>query len=141
MKNKTNLVGFGLLALGAFLTIGTVWLFPTCGPMESGAWMKCHWSGQVVVGIGIVLAVLAAAYLLIPSPPLRAGLSLAIIPIGLFNIATLNHLIGLCGKAEMQCRAVTQPAVTIISAAVILLGAANTVWLLRSERRKKTEVL
>ena len=99
--------------------------------------MKCHWSGQATIGIGVVSAVLAVAYLLIASPSVRAGLSLAVTPIGLLNIAILNGLIGLCGHAEMQCRAVTQPAVTILSAAVILLGAANAAWILRTERRTK----
>lgn len=137
MKNKNNLVGIGLLASGLFLSAGTAWLFPTCDPMENGSWMKCHWSGQATIGIGVVIAVLAVAYLLIASPSVRAGLSLAVTPIGLLNIAILNGLIGLCGHAEMQCRAVTQPAVTILSAAVILLGAANAAWILRTERRKK----
>lgn len=140
MKNKNDLVGVAFLLLGALLSAGTKWLFPPCSPTENGSWMKCHWAGQVSIGIGIVLVSLAVAYLLISSRPARAGVSLAVIPIGLFDLATQYGLIGLCGKAAMQCRAVTQPAVTIISVAAIVLGAANTLWTLRAERRKKAEV-
>lgn len=137
MKNKNNLVGLGLLLLGVLLALGTKWLFPTCDPTESGTWMKCHWSGQVSIGIGAVIAVLAVVFLLVPSRFVRAGLSLAAVPIGLFNLAAVYGLIGLCGSAMMRCRAVTQPGVTILSLAVILLGAANGIRSLGAEHRKK----
>lgn len=132
MKNKNHFVGVGLLLLSILLAAGITWLFPVCGPKEDGSWMRCHWSGQTIFGIGIVLAALAIAYLLIPSRSVRAGLSLSVIPIGLLNLAVLNGLIGLCGKAEMQCRAVTQPAVTIISVILVILGIANGLFLLRA---------
>lgn len=137
MKDRNNLIGLGLFISGLLLSAGTAWLFPTCGPKSDGAWMKCHWSGQAVIGTGVVLTLLAIVYLLVSSKPFRAGLSVSAILVGMFNLAVLNGLIGLCGMADMQCRAVTQPAVTIISAIVILISAFNTAWILASERRKK----
>lgn len=136
MKSRNFVVGIGFVILGGLLSAGTKWIFPTCGPMESGAWMKCHWSGQVTIGIGIVIAVLGIVYAAAADPAIRAGLSLSVIPVALLDIAVLNGLIGLCGNAEMQCRAVTKPAATIISAGIIVLGAVNAVWLLRNKRRR-----
>lgn len=110
VKNKNNLVGIGFLLLGGLLSAGTAWLFPVCGPLEDGKWMNCHWSGQVTIGIGVVIGVIALVYLALPDRQLRAGLSLALIPVSVLDIAVLNGVIGLCGRAEMQCRAVTRPA-------------------------------
>lgn len=135
MKSKNALVGVGFLILGALLSAGTAWLFPACGPKDDGSWMKCHWSGRVTIGIGVAVLVLALAYLFLSDRQVRAGLSLAAIPVGLLNIAVLNGLIGLCGRAEMQCRAIMNPIVTILDAAVILLGLANALWLLRAQRK------
>lgn len=136
-KNKNNIVGVALLVLGLLLSAGTARLFPVCGPKENGAWMKCHWSSQAIIGVGVVLVVLAAAYLLSPRRLVRSGISLAVLPIGLLAAAIPNGLIGLCGNAEMQCRATTQPAVTILSIAVAVLGAANAFWLLGAEYKGK----
>lgn len=137
MKSKNNLVGIGFLILGSLLSAGTAWLFPTCGPMEDGTWMKCHWAGQVTIGIGVVIAVVSLAYLILFNRQVRAGFSLVLIPVAILNIAVLNSVIGLCGKAEMQCRAITKPAVTIIDALIITLGIVNAVWLLRIEQKQK----
>lgn len=129
---KHRIYGFALLALSLLLTVGTAILFPTCGPAENGAWMKCHWSGQAVIGAGIVLSALAAAYLLIPQNLIRLGFSIAAIPAGLFILAIPNGLIGLCGKSGMQCRAVTQPAVTVLSIAVVIFSVVNILFLLKT---------
>lgn len=137
MKNKNNLVGIGFLLLGGLLSAGTAWLFPVCGPLEDGKWMNCHWSGQVTIGIGVVIGVIALVYLALPDRQLRAGLSLALIPVSVLDIAVLNGVIGLCGRAEMQCRAVTRPAVTILDGAVILLSMANAAWIFYAGRKKK----
>lgn len=136
MKSKNGLVGIALLLLGILLSAGATWLFPTCGPMQDGSWMKCHWSGQMTIGIGIVITALAIAYLLLPQKYVRAGLSISVVAIALLDLAVLNGLIGLCEKATMQCRAVTKPAATIISGIVIVLGVADAIWLLRKENGK-----
>lgn len=139
MKNKNNIIGIAFLVLSVLLSAGAAWLFPTCGPMKDGSWMKCHWSGQTVIGIGAVLAVLSIAYFIVPQRLAKAGLSLAIVPVGLLAIAIPSGLIGVCSKAEMQCRAVFQPAVTIISIVIVLLAAANAIWLFRAEHKKETD--
>jgi hypothetical protein len=139
VKNKDNIFGIIFLVLGALLSAGTAWIFPVCGPKDDGSWMKCHWSSQALIGIGVVLVVLAVAYLIVPQRHAKAGMSLAIIPVGLFAIAVPNGLIGLCGMAEMQCRATTQPAVTIISAAIVLLAAFNAIRLFRMEPKRETD--
>jgi hypothetical protein len=138
MKRKNSLVGIAFLALGILLSAGTAWLFPTCGPKEDGSWMKCHWSGQVTIGIGIVIVVIALAYLFFSDDRIRAGLSLVIIPVGALEITVLNGLIGLCGMAEMQCRAVTKPAATIIVVVLVLIAIVNAVWLLNQRPYRQT---
>lgn len=133
---KKNLFGAVILALSAFLTAGSAWIFPACGPKSDGSWMRCHWSQQAVIGIGIVLVILSIAYLILSQRSVKAVLSLAIVPVGLLAIAVPQGLIGLCGMPGMQCRAVFQPAVTIISIVIVLLAAVNAFLLLKAERKR-----
>lgn len=130
---KSKIFGIILLIIGLLQSAGTAWLFPTCPPMENGSYMKCHWMGQSVIGVGLVLIVIAFIYIGVNQPLIRAGLSLSMIPIGLFTIAIAIVLIGVCGMAKMQCHAVTLPAVTILGGITVLLGVANTVYLLHSK--------
>lgn len=136
MKDKNNFVGAVLFLLALLLTAGTAYLFPTCGPMENGSWMKCHWSGQTVIGSGVVLLVQSASYLVLKSHPIRAGISFSIVPTALLALAIPNEVIGVCSNVEMQCRAVTQPAVTILSIVIALVGTVNAFWLVRHPHKR-----
>lgn len=140
MKSKNDWVGVAFLALGALLSAGTAWWFPTCGPTEEGKWMSCHWAGRATIGLGLVIVAVALLYLIFRARDVRAGLSLALIPVGALGLWVLNGLIGLCARADMQCRALTKPAASILLGGVVLLAAANAALLLRgAQRREKTE--
>ena len=53
-----------VLALSAVITVGSVSLLGPC-VHEDGSFGSCHWAGQALLGIGLLLAVLSLAALLV----------------------------------------------------------------------------
>jgi hypothetical protein len=127
---KGNIIGFILLAVGLLQSLGTLWLFPTCGAKADGSYMKCHWSGQTLIALGAVVTVTALIYLFAKRKSVRGGIALSVIPVGLMTIAVPNFLIGVCGMPNMQCHAITLPANTIIGAVSVALGVISSIYLL-----------
>ncbi|MDR0653083.1 MAG: DUF4418 family protein, partial [Synergistaceae bacterium] len=62
----------------------------------------------------------------------RLGLSVAVILSGILALSLPAALIGGCAMETMPCRAVTFPALTVISILTIAGFAANTVYLYRA---------
>ena len=122
MKNKIGAMDIVLLLLSAVLLIGVLTVFAPCGPKEDGSWMTCHWAGRAVAGAAAALTVIAALRPIARNA--RLGLDLAMLPISLLTLLLPGKLIGLCMMAEMRCRSVMTPAVTVLS---LLIAAAAAI--------------
>lgn len=123
MEKKNRRIGAAdllLLCVSAVFFIGMLTVFGPCGPKEDGTWMTCHWAGQAVAGIAAVLLCLAAAHGIAGDPGVKAGLSIAIIPLSALAIVIPGNLIGMCMMDTMRCHAVMKPAVLLCSALMIL---------------------
>lgn len=123
---------FILPVLALTLLLGLIFAFGPCGPKEDGGWMTCHWAGQALKGIAALELALALLHL-IPAPSQRKiGFDLALIGTAVLAICIPGHLIGLCMMADMRCRSVMTPAVTVLS--VLLIAASLADILLRRNR-------
>lgn len=100
--------------------------------MADGRWMKCHWTGQAEIGVGILVILLGGALIFFPDNKVRLGLSIAVLLSGILALLLPHVLIGGCAMETMNCRAVTFPALTVISILTIAGFAANTVYLYRA---------
>ena len=112
------------LLLSAVIAAGSVSFLGPC-VHEDGSFGPCHWAGQAMLGIGLLLAVLSLTALLVKDGRLRAGLLFAAAAAAILGIFVPGTLIGLCGMATMRCRAVMRPAMTLLCAlttASCLLG-------------------
>ena len=87
---------------------------------EDGSFGACHWAGRGLLGVGALLAVLAALALALPK--CRQGLFLAMVPASALGVLTPGTLIAICQMETMRCRMVMRPA-SIILCALALLGA------------------
>jgi hypothetical protein len=96
--------------------------------------MKCFWTGRAASGIGGVIAVIGILLFIFKDKRTRIGLLLALIPVGIYTVLIPNLLIGVCGGAHMNCRALALPAITIIGAAVSVFSVANAFWLFKSDK-------
>ena len=59
---RDKIIGVIFIALGILVALTPCVIAPTCGPMENGMFMKCHWMGSAVMGSGVMMAILGCAY-------------------------------------------------------------------------------
>ena len=94
----------------------------SCPVMPDGRFMVCHWAGQAVLGVGIVLVVLSLLHLAFKNDGMKLGLDLAVIANAVLLLMIPNRLIHLCMKNHMQCHTVMEPFVLIMG--VLMIAAA-----------------
>lgn len=119
-----------LAAVAAILAVvAAVGVRTFIGPCvhEDGAFGPCHFAGQAVLGISVLIAAEGAAAALIKSGGTRRGLMMAMSASSVLAMLTPGILIGLCKMDTMRCRAVMRPSVMAIFAltcVISLFGAA-----------------
>ena len=135
MKHTINraLTGGAFTILGLLTAIGPQTIFAVCDAMD-GKYMKCHWTAQAELGNGVIIAILGFL-LFLSSEKVRVGLQAALLLLSLQTILLPNLLIGMCGGNHMSCRALTLPALDVIGAVSIVIGAVNLIYLLRIKDR------
>ena len=101
------------LVLSAVTAAGSVSFLGPC-VHEDGSFGACHWAGQAMLGIGLLLAVLSLTALLVKDGRVRAGILFAAAAAAVLGIFVPGTLIRLCGMATMRCRAVMRPAMTLL---------------------------
>ena len=124
-KKKISVLDVVLPAVGLAFLLGALFVFGPCGPKEDGSWMTCHWAGQAVTGVAALLLVLELVRLFVGDNRVKLGLDIAAIPAALLAALIPGHLIRLCMMADMRCRSVMSPAVTVFSVLMIVLSAAD----------------
>ena len=126
MKNKRSLAfGIILTVLSACDLIGMLTFLAPCGPKEDGSWMTCHWAGQALIALAILLAVFSVIHLVVPSPRTKQGLSLAILPTALVAAILPGNLISLCAMPSMHCHMVTRPGALVFGVLIALIALAD----------------
>ena len=103
------------MVLSCVIAVGSVSFLGPC-VHEDGSFGSCHWAGQAMLGIGLLLAVLNLAALLVKDGRLRAGLLFAAAAAAVLGLFVPGTLIRLCGMATMRCRAVMRPAMMLLCA-------------------------
>lgn len=111
--------GFILLVLSLLFVIGEQTVAGPCPVMPDGRFMVCHWAGQAVLGVGIVLVVLSLLHLAFKNDGMKLGLDLAVIANAVLLLMIPNRLIHLCMKNHMQCHTVMEPFVLIMGVLMI----------------------
>ena len=120
------------LILALVVAVGSQTFLGAC-VHEDGSFGACHWASRALLGVGgLLLAALALAALVVPSA--RLGLYIAMALTCVLGILTPGTLIALCQMATMRCRALMQPATTILFA-LSLAASAVGAWLSRREAR------
>ena len=101
------------LLLSCVTAAGSVSFLGSC-VHEDGSFGACHWAGQAMLGIGLLLAVLSLTALLVKDGRVRAGILFAAAAAAVLGIFVPGTLINLCAMATMRCRAVMRPAMTLL---------------------------
>ena len=134
MKGKNLIPACLVLILSVLLAAGSQTFMAPC-VHEDGGIGVCHGAGQMLFGMGILLAALALFALLAREDSSRGALYLAMLPAALVGFLTPGTLIPLCKMSSMRCRAITRPAGMLLCALMFL--AALTGLLLNGRKAKK----
>ena len=124
------------LLLSAVTAAGSVSFLGPC-VHEDGSFGACHWAGQAMLGIGLLLAALSLTALLVKDGRLRAGILFAAAAAAVLGVFVPGTLINLCGMATMRCRAVMRPAMTLLCALTAVSCLAGGIASNRKADREK----
>jgi hypothetical protein len=131
MKNRI-VSGAAAIISGLLIALGPQFLFKVC-PVVGDIFMKCHWTAQAEIGIGILIAALGVALVVFTSPPVRLGLTIGVFLSGILALLIPHALIGGCPMHGMACRKIAFPAITVISVLLLAGMALNGLYLDRKK--------
>lgn len=126
-KRKIGLLDIVIAGLSLAIALAPKTVFYTCGVKPDGSWMLCHWTGEAVVGAGVVLACLAGIRFF-ASPSMKQGIDISMLLLTVLTTLLPGHLLPLCKMATMPCHVLFQPAVIFIAVFLALALAADIFW-------------
>ena len=131
--NKTKITGIVIALLGLLTALIPTVIFKVCAAMD-GKFMKCHWTSQVEVALGIAVLVLGLLIVLAKENAASSAYAAASAINGVLVILIPTVVIGVCGSADMPCNSGTKPALIIAGALIIVVALINTISYLASKK-------
>jgi dipeptide/tripeptide permease len=116
-------------AIGGVLIALTPIVLPVCRELletKAGTFvpMRCHYTAQAEIAMGILVTIVGALVLIFASQAeTRGALNAVVITLGAVVILIPTFLIGTCKNPEMPCNVGTKPALILLGATTMLLGA------------------
>ena len=130
------LSGIAVGLLGLLISLVPARIFPPCTKLvetvAGGAVpMKCFWSGQAEIGIGLLVLCGGVLLMLFKQPLVRMGIGMMTALTGVLGILIPTVFIGGCEMETMPCRIATFPALVLLNSLVVLvsLAAAAYIWI------------
>ena len=124
----TNGLFFGSITvvLGTIESLLSFVILPFCKPEEDFV-MRCHYTSVVDGFVGIAIALIGIAYLLLPKA--NKALSYAVIVLGVLTSLVPTVIIGVCAHPHMHCHSISSPVLQLIGIVIALFGVANIAFL------------
>lgn len=123
-KGKNGLLDMVIAGVSLALCLAPKTVFHTCGVKPDGSWMMCHWTGEAVLGAGVVLTCLSGIRFF-ASPPMKQGIDISMLLLTVLTALLPGHLLPLCKMATMPCHVLFQPAVIFLAVFLALALAAD----------------
>ncbi len=138
---KKNIFSVLNIIIGALLIAGPFWLFPVCSKMNPmGFPMKCYYSGQMALGLGIAMVVLSLVAIFIKKKGFSYFISIIFMIAGLFNYLAMRGVIklgdmptkhwevGLCAKPGHPCLEGFSSAMSYLLVAILVVNVAALIY-------------
>ena len=124
----TNGLFFGSITvvLGTIVSLLSFVLLPFCKPMENIV-MRCHYTSIVDGFVGIAIAFVGIAYLLLPKT--RKALTYTVIALGVLTSFVPTVIVGVCLHPHMHCHSISSPVLQLVGIVIALFGVANIAFL------------
>lgn len=123
----TNGIFFGSITvlLGTITSLLSFVLLPFCNPV--GMVMRCHYTSVVDGFVGIAIALIGIAYLLLPKA--QKALSFAVIGLGVLTSLVPTVIVGVCSHPHMHCHSISSPVLQLVGIVIALFAVANIAFL------------
>ena len=122
------------LMFAFLLMIGEKTFLRPCSARPDGTFMTCHWAGESVYVLSILLFFGAMLMLIIRKQEVYAALEGMVILICLLMKHIPGGFIPLCMKKDMRCWAVMRPGVGLLCDLVILLAIVVEILVWRTKK-------
>ena len=100
--NKTKITGIVIALLGLLTALIPTVIFKVCAAMD-GKFMKCHWTSQVEVALGITVLALGLLIVLAKENAASSAYAAASAINGVLVILIPTVVIGVCGAHNRRC--------------------------------------
>lgn len=124
----TNGLFFGSITvlLGSIESLLSFVILPFCKPMN-GIVMRCHYTSIVDGFVGIAIALVGVAYILLPKS--NKVLTFAVIILGVITSLVPTIIVGVCSHPHMHCHSISSPVLQLVGIVIALFGVANLAFL------------
>ena len=124
----TNGLFFGSITvvLGTITSLLSFVLLPFCNPMENVV-MRCHYTSITDGFVGIAIAFVGIAYLLLPKA--HKALTYAAIVLGVLTSLVPTAIVGVCSHPHMHCHSISSPVLQLVGIVIALFSVANIAFL------------
>jgi len=133
---KKNLIfSVTFIILGLFIALGPQFIFKVCN-MNCGCCgdvPKCHYTALAEIGMGLLITALGLCFIVFIDPKTQFGLLIGVFLSSIVSLFIPHTLIGGCDMADMTCRRIAFPALTVIN---IVLIAFSVVIMFITSRQK-----
>ena len=124
---KVNLISGGAFIItGLLIAFGPQSIFHVCRS-DGDMVMRCFYTAQAELGVGLLITVLGILFFFEKKRVAQITTAVGIAFSSVIAFLIPNFLIGVCGSAHMHCKAVTQPALTLISIITFVISAGVAV--------------
>lgn len=131
--SKNKITGIVIALLGLLTALIPTVIFKVCAAMD-GKFMKCHWTSQVEVALGIAVLVLGLLIVLAKENAASSAYAAASAINGVLVFLIPTVVIGVCGSADMPCHSGTKPALIIAGSLIVVVALINTISYLVSKK-------
>lgn len=128
-----RVLGIATVLCGLLVALVPTVILPVCQELletKAGMFvpMRCHYTAQAEIAIGSLLVFTGALLFVFGQRfEVRGALGAVTVALGVVVILIPTVLVGTCRNPEMPCNVGTKPALILLGAATLLLGAGG-VW-------------
>lgn len=125
-----------LLVCSVLYCIGIKYWFPVCG-ISGDMVMSCHWAGEVLTALSVLLMVISAVHIVIPDEKIKIGVDISLAGIAVLTLMIPGNIISLCKSSEMSCRANTSLWTIIFMVIICVIVCVDGFMYLQMQSGKK----
>ena len=129
----SKILGIVNAVCGLLVMLTPTVILPVCEDLVKTAMgtfvpMRCHYTAQGEIQVGAVLALVGGLIFVYGNKSeTRGALSAVVLALGVAVILIPTVLMGVCANPDHPCNAGTKPALLLLGAVTMLLGAAG-IW-------------